>query len=154
LKLDLNSPVTLNKSFDLVLNFGTAEHIFNVAQLFQTIHIYTKPDGHMIHGVPFSGWVDHGFFNFQPTFFWDLAAANNYYVELVIYAELNPFKILRISDRDTILAMANAGEIGKNSLLYFVLRKFHEEHEFRVPIQGYYNGNISDQAIKAWKSLR
>ncbi len=78
LQLDLNQPVELDQTFDLVFNFGTGEHIFNVYQFFKTIHELTKPGGLMLHVMPFQGWVDHGFFNFQPTLYWDLAESNNY----------------------------------------------------------------------------
>ena len=74
LRLDLNQTIDLSRTFDIVTNLGTAEHIFNVHQTFKTIHDHTAPKGLMIHGLPFSGWVDHGFYNFNPTFYWDLAA--------------------------------------------------------------------------------
>ncbi len=72
-QFDLNQPVPLAQTFELLLNFGTAEHVFNVFQFFKTAHDLTAVGGIMMHSSPFTGWLDHGFFNFQPTFFFDLA---------------------------------------------------------------------------------
>ncbi len=68
-KLDLNHPVDLGQQFDVLINTGTAEHVFNVFQFFKTSHDITAPGGIMIHTMPFRGWLDHGFFQFQPDFF-------------------------------------------------------------------------------------
>src|SRR5262249_24136787 len=52
-RFDLNAPVTLDRRFDVVINHRMAEHIFNIAQVFKTIHDYTVPGGMMIHEAPF-----------------------------------------------------------------------------------------------------
>ena len=49
----------------------------------------------MLHGMPFSGWYDHGFYNFQPTFYLDLAIANNYGNLGLFYVELGNRTILK-----------------------------------------------------------
>ncbi len=152
-KLDLNQPVDLGSQFDVVSNLGTAEHVFNVAQLFKTIHEHTLPNGLMIHVMPFTGWIDHGFFNFHPTFYWDLAAANRYAVMLTVYGELRPPKMLHVPNREAIPAMLQKGEIGPNSLLYVVLKKNAEETEFAVPMQGYYADTLSKESADNWNKL-
>lgn len=75
---DLNYPATLGRIFDVVINNGTSEHIFNQANVFKFIHDHTKIDGVMLHWTPSIGCVDHGFFNIQPNLFLDLATANQY----------------------------------------------------------------------------
>jgi len=154
LKLDLNNPIDLQRQFDIVLNLGTVEHVFNVAQAFKTIHDHTRPGGLMVHGLPFAGWVDHGFYSFNPTFYWDLAAANGYPVVAAIYAEVSPVKLVLLPTRERILEMARDGQIGKNALIYAVLRRPAEVQPFRVPIQGYYARSISREAAAAWTALR
>lgn len=154
LKLDLNTSISLGRQFQLVLNLGTAEHVFNVAQVFKTIHDHTVPSGVMVHGLPFSGWVDHGFFNFNPTFYWDLAAANDYNVMIVVYTELNPLKLIQLHERESIIEMVTQDQIGKNSLIYAVLRKAEQESDFRIPFQGYYANAVSQEAAEAWKTMR
>jgi SAM-dependent methyltransferase len=99
LRLDLNKPIDLQRQFDVVMNLGTVEHVFNVAQAMQTIHDHTRPGGLMIHGMPLSGWVEHGFYAFNSTFYFDVARANGYEVVLALYAELDTLKMLRLADR-------------------------------------------------------
>ena len=41
-QFDLNQPVPIQEQFDLTLNIGTAEHIFNVYQFFKTAHDRTR----------------------------------------------------------------------------------------------------------------
>jgi len=154
LKLDLNNPIDLQRQFDVVMNLGTVEHVFNVAQAMKTVHDHTRPGGLMVHGLPFAGWVDHGFYSFNPTFYWDLAAANGYSVLAAVYAEASPVKMVSLPNRERILEMARDGQIGKNALIYVAMRRPAEALPFRVPIQGYYARSISREAADAWTALR
>lgn len=154
LKLDLNYSIELPQRYHVVSDLGTAEHVFNIAQVFKTVHDYTLPGGMMIHGLPFTGWFDHGFYNLQPTFFWDLAQSNSYTVMAHVYAELKPLKLVQLQRRETIIEMVKKQQIGQNGLLYCVLRKPAQDQPFRVPIQGYYAGTISGEAARSWKTLR
>ncbi len=154
LKQDLNAPLALPRQYHVVTDLGTAEHVFNVAQVMKSIHEHTLPGGLMIHGLPFAGWVDHGFYSFNPTFYWDLAAANGYAMMVCAYAELKPLKLIQLPRRESILDMVKNGQIGQNALIYAVLRKPDQDAEFRIPIQGYYAGSISPDAAQAWKTLR
>jgi SAM-dependent methyltransferase len=153
LKLDLNEAIDLGRRFDLVMNLGTLEHVFNIAQGFKTIHDHTAPGGLMIHGLPFSGWVDHGFYSFNPTFFWDLAAANGYEVVTMILTAVNPFRMARLKTREDAFTPA-AAEIGPNALIYAVFRRPAAVAAFRVPTQGYYDRAISEEAVEAWHTKR
>jgi hypothetical protein len=154
LKLDLNQPIFLGREFDIVYNGGTAEHVFNVWQLFKTVHDHTISGGMMIHGAPFTGWLDHGFYNFNPTFFWDLAAANGYVVQLFLYTETTPLKIIRVLQREQLADMSKTGQIGSNSHIYVVFEKPHENRPFITPQQGYYVNMVSERVKKSWDSLR
>lgn len=154
LRLDLNQPISLGREFDVVFNGGTGEHLFNVWQFFKTIHDHTCRGGVMIHGAPFTGWFDHGFFNFNPTFYWDLAAANGYDVIQLLYTELTPLKMVPILQREQLAEMAKDGKIGANSNLYAVLRKPLADLPFTTPQQGYYAGTVSDRVKESWMSLR
>lgn len=154
LKLDLNQPISLGREFDVVYNGGTAEHVFNVWQFFKTVHDHTASGGLMIHGSPFTGWLDHGFFNFNPTFYWDLAAANGYIVQFFLYTELTPFKIIRIPQRDQMAMMAKTGQIGTNSNIYVVFKKPPVSQPFVTPQQGYYAGTVSELVKENWGALR
>lgn len=154
LKIDLNYPIELPRRFHSVINLGTLEHIFNVAQLMKTVHDYTLPNGLMIHEVPFTGWYEHGFYNIQPTFFWDVALFNGYGVVLFLYAELKPLKLIQLLKRESIIELVKNKMISENSLLFCILKKPPEERPFRIPIQGYYAGTISPELAEAWRTLR
>ena len=80
-RIDLNHPHDPPRQFDIVLNLGTTEHVFNQYEAFNTIHKLCRPGGLMIHNVPMSGYREHGFFNYHSTFFFDLAARNGYAVK-------------------------------------------------------------------------
>ncbi len=153
-KFDLNEPVPLEDQYDIVCNFGTAEHVFNVYQVFKTVHERAKPGGLMLHGLPFQGWVDHGFYTFQPTFFFDLAIANTYAPIVFLYAEIDPTRIVNIQGRKTLHEMTKNGEIGKNALLYAALRKSSAEEPFKIPMQAYYSQRLDKESAERWKDLR
>jgi SAM-dependent methyltransferase len=78
LNKDVSSAYGFSDSFDLVTNNGTGEHIFNQHSVFSNIHNLCRPDGLMLHCLPFFNWLNHGFYNFNPLLFIDLAAANGY----------------------------------------------------------------------------
>ena len=155
LKLDLNGPVTLDQQFDITINNGTAEHIFNLAQFFTTMHETTKPGGLMIHEGPMiNGWVDHGFVNFQPTLFFDMAEANGYELMVFCLGSIDPFAIHVFASREEVLKFAEDGKLPDNTTFMIILRKGAAESDFVLPIQGYYADSISEKARTAWKKLR
>lgn len=78
LNVDLRERYGFNKTYDLVTNNGTGEHIFNQYTVFKNAHDLTKVGGVMLFVLPFYNWMNHGFFNFNPLLFADLAAANGY----------------------------------------------------------------------------
>jgi hypothetical protein len=81
--LDLNFdplPERLRCYHDVVMNFGTTEHIFNQWNCFEVIHDATKVGGVMYHQLPGTGYLDHGYYCYTPLFFKDMAAANGYEV--------------------------------------------------------------------------
>ena len=72
LVLDMNFdkvPEDEHNKYGLVTNHGTSEHILNQYNVFEMIHNLTRPSGVMVHAVPFTVHLEHGFFNYQPNFF-------------------------------------------------------------------------------------
>ena len=79
--LDLNHavlPAGLQRKFDLVLNFGTTEHILNQLNCFKIIHDATRVGGYIYHSLPAVGYVDHGYFTYTGRCFFDVAGYNDY----------------------------------------------------------------------------
>ena len=79
--IDLNHEPTPTKfvgAFDLVLNFGTTEHLLNQYNAFGVVHDSTKVGGHIVHQLPCVGFSNHGFFTYTPRCMFDLAGYNQY----------------------------------------------------------------------------
>jgi hypothetical protein len=70
----------LVERFDLVMNFGTTEHVFNQLRAFQTIHALTKIKGVCYHDLPMAGYLNHALYRYDPLFFSMVVPANNYEV--------------------------------------------------------------------------
>ena len=69
--------------FDVVIDFGTCEHIFNFAQALINIHKMLKLDGRVYHCGPLC-WPNHGFYGYNPTLFADFYEDNGYEIEDMI----------------------------------------------------------------------
>lgn len=149
LRLDLNSEIHLALQYGVVINHGTAEHVFDIARVFRTIHDHCVLDGWMIHDVPFFGWIDHGFYTLQPTLFYDLAHANNYEIYGVWVHESRTASVMRLASRDDTHRLT----FPLNSMLLVAMRK-RVDQPFRVPYQGYYSQSLSSNAKRAWEHNR
>lgn len=68
-------------SFDLVINFGTTEHVLNQAHAFKVIHNAAKPGGHIYHHLVAGGFFGHGYFLYSGRFAFDLAGYNGYQIK-------------------------------------------------------------------------
>ena len=77
--VDLNHPVAadLVGGFDIVLDAGTMEHCFNVGQAIRNILDMAKVGGFVVHLNPMT-MINHGFFNFSPTFYHDFYGQNGH----------------------------------------------------------------------------
>jgi SAM-dependent methyltransferase len=87
--LDLNFehlPRALTGRFDLVLNFGTTEHLFGQYNAFRVMHDALKVGGYFYHQVPTTGFLNQGYFTYHPRVFGDLAAANGYRIVELFYS--------------------------------------------------------------------
>jgi SAM-dependent methyltransferase len=82
LQMDLNESLAgkygFHEQYDVVTNNGTGEHVFDQASVFRNMHALAKSDGIFLHVLPFHNYTNHGFYNFQPVLFYDLAHANGY----------------------------------------------------------------------------
>ena len=121
---DLNRPLPFSEQFDVVTNFGTAEHIFNQLQMFKSVHDTTKPGGLMIHSLPNQGCYDHGFYNYHPTFVFDLSQANRYEVVTLQHTDgtKTPTVLTLLPDRNTYVRLALEKKLSDYSGLMTVLR--------------------------------
>jgi hypothetical protein len=103
--LDLNFdklPKYMAGHYDVVLNFGTTEHIFNQWNCFEVMHDATKVGGVIYHQLPASGYLDHGYYCYTPLFFREMAEANAYEILDLFVTPAGESKIdqLKIPARD------------------------------------------------------
>ena len=72
---DLNKPLSHcapeNKKYirhyDIIIDPGTLEHVFNCAEAVRTVYKLLKPNGIAVHHNPLN-WLNHGYHNFSPCF--------------------------------------------------------------------------------------
>ena len=131
--LDLNfdsTPDSLTGKFNLVTNFGTTEHTINQFNAFKIIHELAAPGAIMLHELPASGQINHGFFGYQPKFFDGLARSNGY---SVLFMDFNWSEIEYGIPDDLKQALAPFVHIAKRpphgnspSAIIAVLRKNHD----------------------------
>jgi hypothetical protein len=71
---------------DVVLNFGTTEHVLGQFNAFKIIHEAAAVGALMYHDLPMTGYLDHGYFCYNPMLFMQLAEANDYNVEMLRFS--------------------------------------------------------------------
>ena len=163
LQFDLNKNIleTYNykEEYDLVINNGTGEHVFNQYSLFLNFHNLTKLNGVMLNILPFIDWINHGFYNFNPIFFADLAASNNYEIIKISLANRNGFE-LKLNDENLSILFEQIKpnrndskfekmidiaktKLGRNILLVVITRKLSDKI-FKIPLQGKYLSDVSN----------
>jgi hypothetical protein len=142
--LDLNfdtAPDEHKGKYGLVTNHGTSEHLLNQLNVFQMMHDLARPGGVMIHAVPFTVHLDHGFFNYQPNFFECLARYNAYETlgiwvgpdwSLASFVPWDP----ALLDFLTLSA--------KTTHLLVVAQRKTTDHSFCVPFQEQYENMVPD----------
>jgi hypothetical protein len=77
--VDFNYPLPddFTRTYDLVLDPGTTEHIFNVATCMANICRLTSIGGYIYHSTPMI-FPNHGFYSFSPTFYVDFYEKNGF----------------------------------------------------------------------------
>ena len=160
LNQDIESSYNFKNQYDVVINNGTGEHVFNQFSLYKNIHNLTKEGGLMLNILPFLGWTNHGFYNYHPIFFADLAASNNYEFIRMTFANRDGNEIfLQNMDNHKLLydqikphrppttlnklVEASFEKLGKNIFIVSVYKKL-SNNEFKTPLQGKYLDDIKD----------
>ena len=159
LNKDISKMYNFNKKYDLVINNGTGEHVFNQYALFLNLHNLTNINGIMLNILPFIDWINHGFYNFNPILFADLAASNNYKILKISLANRNGAE-LKLDNSDLSIMFEQIkphindskfnkmvkiakDKIGKNILLVVISKKLSDK-KFKAPLQGKYLSDISN----------
>lgn len=147
---DLNKtdlPLYLDAKFDVVFDRGTSEHVFNVPNLLSSVARMVKPGGRIIHHVPSSNHIDHGFYMFSPTMFVDFYTANGFELP-TLWLVVQPWMRIRPSVevfeyRPGALETVSHGGLDSRSYQFFCVAVRHRQSTHSaVPQQSRY--------VKAW----
>lgn len=136
---DLNyaiSPFAFDDRFDIVLDPGTLEHVFNVPVALENIMNFSAPGGYILHWNPLQQ-PNHGFYNFSPTFYHDFYSANRMKVtEQYVCNHGNGNKLLKLSDQGGTSRFHFNGDASIMTLV----RNDRPDGEggFRIPVQTKY----------------
>ena len=90
IEYDLNSPMPPSEllgQYDMIIDHGTLEHVFNIPNALHNIFQMLKVGGRVIHSSPSSNFVDHGFYMFSPTLFYDYYTANRYTINSILFIQ-------------------------------------------------------------------
>lgn len=141
--LDLNEPVPDEWTcrFDVILDSGTIEHVFDMRSALMNIGRMLKPEGRVIHISPANNYTNHGFYQCSPTLLIDYYAANGY-ADLQAYIAQETLRRHQRSSWE--LFQVNVGRqpvlMKSNKPLLAVLvaeKTLHSTFE-KVPLQSYY----------------
>ena len=128
--------------YDLVTNHGTTEHLINQFNGFKISHDFTRPGGLMLHVLPFTGYLDHGFFNYQPNLFTSLASYNSYEI-LGMWINIDSHLSSMIPWQDKLLDYITLSPSCNSCLA--VLMKKKNDSEFSVPFQSVFESTRIDE---------
>jgi len=139
---DLNRqsvPPHYHERFDIVLNFGTTEHIINQYNCFKVAHDALAVGGIAVHQLPSIGWIDHGYFCYHRALFKDLANTNDYelldcWYSLTGISDLSALQAdVRSAETPLASGSAASGQVA-SYLINVVLRK-RSSHPFQLPLE-------------------
>jgi hypothetical protein len=84
-------PVGLKSRFDVVLDAGTLEHVFNFPVAVKNCMEMTRVGGHFLWITPANSWCGHGFYQFSPELAFRVFSSDNGFVtERVIMTDVRP----------------------------------------------------------------
>jgi hypothetical protein len=138
--VDLNErlPRDYHGQYDLVIDTGTMEHCFNVGNAFRSMCELLKLDGHIVSLSPMT-MINHGFWNFSPTAYYDGFMQNGFDVNFLqgMFKSEAGIKAIDFSSAPTKRISAPA-----EVTLICVAHKIKEQ-EFKWPVQSKYMSLLS-----------
>jgi SAM-dependent methyltransferase len=137
--VDLNQPLPadLARRFDLVVDTGTCEHCFNVAQAFCNACEALAQGGFLVHAAPLTR-VNHGFWSFSPTVYPDFFEDNGFRLHVMTGVAGNIAQGLQAFQLQPFARFTPPPE----SAVYVVAERA-EVKPFRWPVQRKYRGMLA-----------
>jgi len=129
---DLNEPVpeALADRFDLLIDGGSLEHIFNVRMALSNYTRMVRPGGWVMVATTANNYMGHGFYQFSPELFYSYFSKENGYAIEYVGLAVHPFPSSSLSDRcelfevvDPRTARTRIGLVSGTPALLLVLAK-------------------------------
>lgn len=122
---DLNQPVpsSLHERFDVLLDIGTIEHVFDTRQVFINYLSLVKLGGYLCLHVPVSGYYRHGLHTFSPDLIRGALEGNGCRISFVAFSD---YRGTEVSENDLR---------GVDAIMWVVAQKTESITEFRNPQQ-------------------
>ncbi|MBL8348992.1 MAG: class I SAM-dependent methyltransferase [Burkholderiaceae bacterium] len=158
--LDLNLPLAddalLARRYDLLLDSGTLEHVFDVKEaLFNTASL-VRPGGKVVHLNPVQGYCNHGFVLMQPTLYFSFYEANGFalrYCGILEYLDeqQRSARLVPVPADYNNLRFASASD----SLVVVVAERLDDRprSRFEVPMQAFYRRLYEAKAARGGAML-
>lgn len=141
------------EAYCVTINAGTTEHLFDQENAFRIAHDLTRVGGLMIHSVPFIGNIDHGFFNYNPNLFSQLALQNSYEL-LGMWVSGRGEELFEWNEHSaghfSYLGYISSPSKGGGLVLTCVMRKIHMG-DFCIPFQKSYERMVESEIIKRYQ---
>ncbi|NQT93169.1 MAG: hypothetical protein HQ559_10445 [Lentisphaerae bacterium] len=143
--LNVAVPDCLCDRFNLIVDSGTIEHIFDVRQVMANIVQMCRTGGWVVHIAPASNFMDHGFYCMSPTFFYDYYSANGFGdFSCYLFQVGRPNHPPGLLKRSRCFRFHYGMKPGKllrpklRTMVFFAARKRRRCEAVTVPVQGCY----------------
>lgn len=117
---DLNQPIPALGKFDTIIDGGSTEHIFDIAQVYRNIGKLAEVGGQVVHIVPANQFCGHGFWQMSPELFFSMYSVENGFSDTEVF-------VADLYDESNWYAVGRPGagkriEITSRSPLYLLVR--------------------------------
>jgi hypothetical protein len=150
---DLNQPVPsdMRKKFDIVIDGGTLEHIFDIRTAFENIFSLVAVSGFIIHINPLNNWINHGFYQISPGLIIATHKVNGFSPEEICFGLTDKIRfydepVARFYGADLDLLAATPriimppGTSPSDMITQIVIsKKTREIQNFQIPTQPFYD---------------
>ncbi len=148
---DLNLPIpdTYRSSYNVVLDSGTLEHVFNVQEALKSCMKLTKLGGHYIGIFPCNNFFGHGFYQFSSELFYRALSPQNGFkvLDMILFVDEPNTTFYSIADTSVEYPRVQFTN-QKPVYIYVVAQKITEKTIFEnAPLQ-------MDYAAMKWRGNR
>ena len=130
---DLNQPIPALGTFDTIIDGGSTEHIFDIAQAYRNIGKLAEVGAQVVHVVPANQFCGHGFWQMSPEVFFSLYSVENGFSDTNVFVadlddESNWYEVGRPEAGKRI-------EIASRSPLYLLVRTIKSREATKQIVQ-------------------